>query len=91
MAFYAITAGLINLLHLAMVLTVWRRPYLQAHPVPDRHVRAAVANHATTALIAAVSVLAAFTVSPRAGLLTWLAAIPLGIASRRVWRSPQPP
>lgn len=86
-AFYAVTAGLINLLHLAMVLTVWRHPHLRARPMSNEHVRAAIANHGATALIAAASVLVAFGVSPRAGLLTWVAAIPLGIANWRIRRS----
>lgn len=87
-AFYAGTAALINLLHLALVLTVRRRPYLQAQPVPDHETWVAAADHAATVLVAAVSVLMAFTTSPRAGLLTWLAAIPLGIAVRRFRWSP---
>lgn len=90
-AYYAITAALINLLHLAMVLTVWRRPHLQAQPVPDRDALSAIADHGSTVLVAAVSVLVAFTVSPRMGLLTWLVAFPLGIAVRWFSRSPSQP
>ena len=85
-AFYAVTAALINLLHLAMVLAIRRHPVLQARPLPDNEVRVAVADHGITALVAAVSVLTAFTISPHAGLLTWLAALPLGIAVRRFRR-----
>jgi hypothetical protein len=86
-AFYAVTATLINLLHLAMVLAIRRRPHLRARLVPGDETWVAVADYGSTAVVAAVSTPTAFAVSPYAGLLTWLAALPLGIAARRLRRS----
>lgn len=49
-----------------------------------------IADFATTVLIAAASIVIAFTVSADAGLLTWLASLPAGLASRSRQRLHEP-
>jgi uncharacterized membrane protein len=82
--YYAVTVGAINLLQLALFLTVWRDRRLQARPISDRFARAMIVDFGTSIVIAGVATLVAFTVSALAGLLTWLAAFPAGVVARRM-------
>ncbi|ACU76723.1 protein of unknown function DUF1211 [Catenulispora acidiphila DSM 44928] len=82
--YYAVTVGAINLLLLGLFLTVRNDERLQARPISDRFARGMIADCGATIAIAAVAVLVALTVSAGAGLFTWLAAFPAGMASRRL-------
>jgi len=86
--FYAVAAALINLLLLALFLTVRRDGRLRAHPVDDPLFRGTVVDLAGIVLVAAVSIAVAFAVSPSGGLLTWLAAIPVGFAAEHLRGTP---
>lgn len=74
---YAATIALITLLHLALFTNVWRRPHLQARPIPDRVGWTTVTELGAVALVCLASVVVAFLLSPRAALWTWLLSIPL--------------
>ncbi|MFC5143189.1 TMEM175 family protein [Streptomyces aureoversilis] len=76
-ATYAATIALISLLHLALFLTLWRRPRLRARPVADHVGWTTAIELGAVVVICAASVVLAFAVSPRAGLVTWLLSIPL--------------
>lgn len=80
---YAANVAVINLLLLALFLIVLRDERLRARPIEAGVVQGTIADFATTALIAAASIVIAFAVSADAGLLTWLATLPAGLASRR--------
>ena len=82
--YYATTLGVLNLLLLALFDTVRRDERLQARAVSDRLARAMVVDFGTATVIAAIAVVAAFTVSATAGLLVWLAALPAGVAAGRL-------
>ncbi len=84
---YAAIVAIINLLLLALFLTVRRDEGLRTRPVEGRAAQGTIADFAGTVLIAAASVVVAFTVSADAGLLTWLAALPAGLAARLWQRS----
>ncbi|GAA1985784.1 TMEM175 family protein [Catenulispora subtropica] len=82
--YYAVVVGAINLLLLALFLRAWRRPALQARPIPERLARGTIVDFGAASLIAVAAIVVAFAVSPGAGLLTWLAAFPAGVAARRL-------
>jgi uncharacterized membrane protein len=87
-AVYAATVGLINVLLLALFLAVEKVEDVGARAVPDRAARGTAADFAGTALIAGASILIALTFSADAGLLTWLAVIPLTFAARWLQHHP---
>ncbi|MBR7834426.1 DUF1211 domain-containing protein [Actinospica durhamensis] len=82
---YAATVAAINLLLLVLFLTVRRDEKLRSRPVEGRAAQGTIADFAATVLIAAASIAIAFAVSAEAGLLTWLAALPAGVAAK-VWQ-----
>jgi uncharacterized membrane protein len=84
--FYAATVTCINLLLLALFLTIRRDEKLRARPVDARAARATVADFTATMAIGLASTAIAFAVSARAGLVTWLAALPAGLIARRMGR-----
>ena len=83
-AYYAAALGALNLLLLALFVTVWKHPRLQARTVSDRFARAMIVDFGTATAIAGISVVVAFTVSAGDGLLIWIAAVPAGLAARRL-------
>jgi uncharacterized membrane protein len=83
---YATVAAVDNLLLLALFLTIRRSATLRRHPIEAPVVRGTVADFVGTVLIAGASIVVAFAVSAGAGLLTWLAAIPVGFAAGRLQR-----
>lgn len=87
---YAATVTLINLLLLSLFLTIRSDEKLRARPVDKRVARATIADFAATMLIALTSIVIAFTVSAGAGLATWLAALPAGLAARLMRRRAVP-
>ncbi|MFD5116121.1 TMEM175 family protein [Streptomyces sp. NPDC058391] len=84
-AVYASTICVIDLLELAVFLTIWRRPQM-AHPISDRVARNILTDLGTTVLVFAATVPIAF-VSPTAALWTWLSLVPIKIALGRRERS----
>ena len=82
--YYAATMGVLNMLQLALFLAVCADERLQARAISDRLVQAMVLDFGTSTVIAALAIVAAFTASPTAGLLIWLAAIPAGLAAQRL-------
>lgn len=74
-ATYAATIALISLLHLALFLTLWRRPRLQARPVPDHVGWPTAIELGAVVVICAASVVLAFAVSPPPGRTGDLASV----------------
>jgi uncharacterized membrane protein len=74
-AVYAGTVVVIDLLQLALFLSLWRRPEL-SHPVPDHAAWGIVLDLGVTVLVFAATVPIAFH-SPTAALWSWLALVPL--------------
>lgn len=74
-ACYAATVVVIDLLELALFLTIWRRPQT-AHPISDRDGRNIVADLGTTILVFGATVPIAFA-SPSVAIWSWLALVPL--------------
>ncbi|MFJ5223442.1 TMEM175 family protein [Streptomyces sp. NPDC088400] len=84
-AVYAVTVVVIDLLQLALFLTIWRRPWM-AHPVPDHVGRNILADLGTSILVFGASAPIAFA-SPTAALYTWLALVPVKIMLGRRQRA----
>jgi uncharacterized membrane protein len=74
-AFYAGNILAIVLLHIALVMILWRRRALQAHEINDEMGRALVEDLGATAVVFAVSIPIAFA-SPSAAKYFWLLLIP---------------
>lgn len=83
-ALYASTMVVIDLLQLALLLSIRRRPQ-PAHPVPDRVGRSIVADLGGTVLVFGATVPIAFA-SPRAAMWCWLALIPVKAGLGRRYR-----
>ncbi|MFE3827063.1 TMEM175 family protein [Streptomyces sp. NPDC059092] len=81
-AVYASTIIVINLLQLALLLSIRRDPRT-AHPDVRRVGRNIAADLGTTALVFAATVPIAFLVSPAAALWSWLVLVPIRIALGR--------
>ncbi|MFF2630754.1 TMEM175 family protein [Kitasatospora griseola] len=84
--FYAATIAAANLLYLLLFVRILRHARLRSRPVHRRVAQGVAVDHAGTILIAAATAAVAWTVSPTAGLYLWLAALPCGIAARRMRR-----
>jgi uncharacterized membrane protein len=78
-ALYAGNILAIVSLHMALVLTLWRRRHLQAHQISDEVGRSVIQHLSVTAAVFALSIPVAF-VSPLAGLCCWILLIPAKIA-----------
>ncbi|MFG2141136.1 TMEM175 family protein [Streptomyces sp. NPDC048650] len=75
-AVYAGAIAVIDVLHLALFHTVWRRAHLRARPVDDRFGRSLTVDLGTTVLVFGVSVPVAF-VSPAVAMWLWATLVPL--------------
>lgn len=81
-AFYAANILAIVVLHIALVVILWRRRSLQAHEISDEVARALVRDLGVTAFVFAVSIPIAFA-SPSGALYFWILLIPAKIAVGR--------
>ncbi|MFJ6573580.1 TMEM175 family protein [Streptomyces sp. NPDC091292] len=77
-AVYAATVALVDLLHLALFVSIWRRPHL-ARPVDAHAARHTVGDLTTTILVFGATIPIAFA-SPSGAMWTWLSMVPLKFA-----------
>ncbi|NDZ77655.1 DUF1211 domain-containing protein [Streptomyces sp. SID10853] len=87
-ACYAVTVAVIDLLELALFLTIWRRPWT-ARPISAGVGRNIVLDLGSTVLVFGATVPVAF-VSPRAAMWTWLVLVPVKLALGRRERDRDP-
>lgn len=80
-ACYAATVAVIDLLELALFLTIWCRPWM-ARPISGRTGRYIVLDLCSSVLVFGATVPIAF-LSPRAALWTWAVLVPVKLVLGR--------
>jgi uncharacterized membrane protein len=79
-AIYSLAVAAIDAVHLGVALYLWRRPALMETPVSSPDIRHYLEDQVSTIAVLLIAVPVAFA-SPAAGKYTWLALVPIKVAS----------